>query len=146
MASVFYSAAKKKLCDGTIEWLSDTIKCALVGSGYTPNADHEFMSEITDSPTAELSGTGYVGGFNGSGRKTLASKAINVDNANDRAEFDAADLTWSGINAGTVEYLVLLVEVTTDADSHLICAIDVSSFVTNGGDLTVTWNNEGIFQ
>ena len=146
MSSVIYNAAKKKLCDGTIAFITDTIKCMLVSSAYTPNADDEFVDAITASPSAELSGTGYVAGFGGAGRKSLTANAINVDNVNDRAEFDAADLTWSAIDAGTIKYLVLIKEVTNDAASHLIAAIDIGSQATNGGDITVTWNAEGILQ
>jgi len=146
MASVFYNYAKKKLCDGTVAYLTDTIKVMLVSSAYVPNADHEFVSSITNSPSSELSGTGYVAGFGGAGRKALATKAINVDLVNDRAEFDGGDLTWSSINAGTIAYLVLIEEVVSDTASHLICAIDIGTQATNGGDITVTWNAEGIFQ
>ena len=146
MASFIFNAAMKKLADGTIDFINDTVKCMLVSASYTPDKDHVFVSEITASPSAELSGTGYAAGFGGAGRKSLASKAINIDNANDRIELDAADLTWTAINAGTFKYLVLIKEEIDDSDSHLICAIDITSQATNGGDITVQWNAEGILQ
>jgi hypothetical protein len=126
--------------------LSDTIKVMLVGSGYTPNKDDNFVAAITGGTSKELSGTGYTGGFGGSGRKTLASKAVTQDDANDVAYFDAADLTWSAIDAGTVAYLAVIKEVTSDADSPLLAIVDVTEVVTNGGDYTVTWAADGLFK
>jgi hypothetical protein len=145
MAVVFYNRGKKEILDGTIDLVADTIKVMLVTSGYTPDPDHDFAS----SPAAnELSGTGYASGFAGAGRKTLASKAFAEDDANNRAEFDAADLSWTGIDAGTAAAMVIYKHLTSDAASVLIAYIDTGGFpkTTNGGDLNVTWNAEGIIQ
>lgn len=151
MASGWYNRAKKEIMDGTISLLSDTIKVMLVTSSYTFNPDHDFidMGGANDPADHELSGTGYTGGYGGSGRKTLASKAITEDDPNDRAEFDAADVTWTSINAGTIRAAILIKEGTNDADSKLIAYIDNAAqfpLVTNGGDVTLQWNAEGILQ
>ena len=75
MASLLYPAGLKYLTDGTTVFLSDTIKLMLVNASYVYNAAHAHVSDVVAN---ELSGTGYTGGFGGSGRKTLASKTINV--------------------------------------------------------------------
>ncbi len=120
----------------------------LVGSTYTADADHDYVNPSTY--LQELSGTGYTGGYEGSGRKSLASKTIVEDDANDRAEFNAAPVTWSSINAGTAQAAVMIREraATGDTMSELIAYIDSGGFpvVTNGGDLTFTPNAEGILQ
>ena len=119
-----------------INYLADTaIKMILVTSGYTANRDHDFVSSIGAN---ELSGTGYVAGFNGSGRIALASKTITEDDTNDRANYGAANPTWTGINAGTVAAAIIVKEITNDAASELIAYLDGVAKVTNGGDLTVT--------
>ena len=139
----WYNKGKFSVMNGSVALLTDTIKVMLVNSSASFNADHNFVSDISAN---ELSGTGYVGGFNGSGRKTLAGKTITEDDANDRAEFDANDVSWLAISAGTAAAAVLIKEVTSDADSLLIAYLDFSDLVTNGGDMTLQWDAEGILQ
>lgn len=145
MASGWYNSGKRDIFDGTIDLVNDTIKVMLVDNDYTPNADHDFVDDVS---AEELSGTGYTGGFGGSGRKTLAGKAFATDLANDRAEFTANAITWTAINAGTARYAIFIKEITNDAASRLLFFLDLggSGVVTNGGDLTVTANAEGFAQ
>lgn len=131
-----------------IDLLNDVIKVMLVGSTYTATADDNFASTIIGGQ--ELNGTGYVSGYGGSGRKTLASKVITRDDTNDRAEFSAAPVTWTAINAGTAAAAVIIRERTGTGDtmSELIGYVNTGGFpiVTNGGDLTISWSAEGILQ
>jgi hypothetical protein len=147
--SLVYNQFKSLEADGTINLLTDTIKVMLVGSTYTANADDSFVNPSI-AGGQELNGTGYVGGYAGSGRKTLASKVVTRDDTNDRAEFSAAPLTWSAINAGTIAAAVIIREraATGDTMSELIGYINTGGFpfVTNGGDFTLQWNAEGILQ
>lgn len=150
MTDFHYNEAAKKVYDQTLDMLVDTIKVGLSTSVHVPIRDNDFLDEVgaDDFIDGELTGTGYVAGFGNSGRKTLASKAIVVDKPNDRAEFDAADVTWTAISAGTAAQATLLQEITNDAASIAIMNIDTGGFpiVTNGGDLTIQWNAEGIGQ
>ncbi len=130
-----------KAATGAVDLLADTIEVILLGTGYTPNKDHAFVSDVVAS---ELSGTGYTGGYGGSGRKTLASKTFTQDDTNDLAKFDAADVTWTGINAGTIGFAAISVRKTSDADSPVLAIVDVADTVTNGGDLTIQWHANGI--
>src|SRR3990172_10804047 len=98
MASLSSNRLRRLLLDTGINLLTDTIKVMLTTAAYVPDKDHSFASQVTN----ELSGTGYAGGFGGSGRKALAAKTVTQDDAGDVAYFDAADLTWSAISAGTV--------------------------------------------
>lgn len=138
MANSGYNIATKKMIDGDFNGTSLTIKLLLVGTGYTFDKDHDFVDDVV---AQELSGTGYV-------RKTLASLATSLDNVNDRSELDAADVTWTAIDAATAKAAILYAFVTNDADSWLIGYIDTGGFpiVTNGGDVTLQWNAEGIVQ
>jgi hypothetical protein len=62
---------------------------------------------------------------------------------------DAADLTWGSINAGTAKWCVIYVEGASDATSRLIAAFDLddggAGVVTNGGDLTASFGDDGVF-
>ncbi len=134
MSSGWYNSGKRDILDGTIDLVNDTIKAVLVTSSYTPDADHAFASSLSN----ELSGTGYAGGYNGSGRKTLGTKAFATDTSGDFAKFSAADIVWTAINAGSPKYLVLVKEITNDAATRLIGWLDLGTVSTNGGDLTLT--------
>jgi hypothetical protein len=146
MASVMSNKLRTLLLNNGIDLLSDTIKVMLVNNTYTPDKDHSFVDAITGGSSKELSGTGYTAGFGGGGRKTLASKTVTQDDANDKAIFDATDVTWTGINAGTVGFVVVIKEITNDGLSPILAVIDVSpDVVTNGGDYTAQWAADGLF-
>lgn len=138
MANAGYNFAAKKFIDGALNWASADLRLLLVDAGYTFNKDHDFVDDVVAD---ELSGTGYA-------RKTLAGEATSLDNVNDRAEGDANDVTWTGIDAGTAKAAIIFVQVTNDADSYLVCYIDTGGFpiTTNGGDLSIQFNAEGVIQ
>jgi hypothetical protein len=145
MPSKFYGKGLRKIIDRTIDWVgSVNIKVMLCNASFSFSADHEFVSDIVAN---EISGTGYTGGHNGAGRKALASKTITDDTGNDRIELDAADPSaWTGLNAGTVAWVVVFEQGASDAASQLIGVLDPADLVTNGGDVTLSFNAEGIFQ
>lgn len=144
MASAVYNKGKYQILSGSTDLLNDTIKVMLVDSDYSFDADHNFVSQVSSD---ELSVSGYTGGFNGAGRKTLASKTVTEDDTNDRAYFDAADLTWTSLATGaTIGGAILIKEVTNDTDSVLLAFIDLTNTPTNGGDVTVAWNADGIIR
>ena len=127
-----------------IDFLTNVIQCGLSTSVHVPNKDDTFLDDggADDFLDGELSGTGYT-------RKTLASKTLTYDTANDRVEWDAADVTWTAINAGTAARATTWDNTPgTDNSRRLWLNIDTGGFpiVTNGGDLTIQWNAEGIAQ
>jgi hypothetical protein len=141
MASFIYNKAKEGLLNGTLDLVADNLYAMLVTSAYTANPDHDFVSAIGAN---ELSGTGYS-------RRLLNTKSVIESDANDRAEFTAANLAWSAINAGTAAALVLYKRIggsDNPAVDTLIAYIDSGGFpvVTNGGDLNINWNAAGILQ
>ena len=145
MASTTTNKLRHLLATKALDLVNDSgIKVMLVGSGYTPDKDHSFVDSITGGTSKELSGTGYTAGFGGSGRKALASRAVVRDDTADKVYFDAADVTWAGINAGTIAYVALVKEVTNDADSPLLAILDPADTVTNGGDITLQFAADGL--
>lgn len=127
-----------------IDFLTNVINVGLSTTVHVPNKDDIFLDDVgaDDFIDGELSGTGYV-------RKTLASKTLTYDAANDRVEWDAADVTWTAINAGTAAQATYWDNTgATDAGRRLWLNVDSGGFpvVTNGGDLTLQQNAEGIAQ
>ncbi len=157
MANLVYNTGKLRLVSGAtgeIDLLVDVIKIMALEANDDPDdPDEEFVAGVLGAGDAlELTSTGYTGGFGGAGRLTLASKTLTVDQANNRAEFDAADITWTSISqaaAETLVGLVMLTEITNDAASPVIMAIDTATglpLTPNGSDITVTWDAQGLLQ
>lgn len=147
MASFWYGEALRASIEGSgmtnpIDFLNNAIQCGLSSSTHVPNKDDVFLDDggANDFLDGELSGTGYA-------RQTLASKTLTYDNANDRTEWDAADVTWTGINAGTAAQATYFQNVgAADNARRLWMNVDTGGFpvTTNGGDLTLQHNAEGI--
>ncbi len=138
----FFQSGLRKCLDGTIAFLTDTIKSFLVASSYTPNKDHDFVSNVTEIASV----TNYTNGFGGSGRKTLASKTITEDDTNDRVVFSAASISYGALATGvTIGGQGLCKEVTSDAASPVICFNGLAADVpTNGASITWNWHATGI--
>lgn len=148
MASRAYTSGLTSAMNGTSPYLTTTYKVMLLATAtaYTPNPDHDFISAggANDPDDAELSVSGYTGGFNGAGRKTLASKTISTNDTNDRVEWDAADVTWTALATGqTIEAAVVIVEITNDAASQLVVYLDPTNVPTNGSDITLQFASNG---
>lgn len=136
MASLIYNKGKSKLLKGEIDFEDDTIKCALVTSSYTPDKDTD---EYFDDLTNEVSGTGYT-----TGGKVLTNKSVNEDDVNDRAEFDADDITWT-VATITARAAIIYKDTGVAGTSPLIVYIDFGEdYSTSGADFTVEWDSEGI--
>lgn len=153
MADFVHNTAMTEIAQGgtfPIDLLTDTVKMGLFTSTYVGNRDDDLADEAgaDDFIDGEVTGTGYTAGYGGAGRKALASKTLTVDKANDRADFDAADLTWTAINVGAVDGAVLLIEdhegaAADDTDTRMVAHYDTNFPVTtNGGDLTVQSPND----
>jgi len=121
-----------------VDYLSDTIKVSLhTNASNCADADHDFWDDLDN----ECAATGNYT----AGGATLASKTLVMDTANNRTEFDAADVTWSSATI-TARYGAVYYDTGTDSTSILLCCIDFGEDkVSTGGDFVITWNAEGIF-
>jgi hypothetical protein len=125
MANQLYANAKELFLTAGFNLSSDTIKAALVTNGYTLDAvNHDFLDDL---------GANRVGTDQTLGTKTVTNGV-----------FDAADVTWTAVAAGsTVQAVVLYKDTGVAATSPLIAWIDtITGFplATNGGDITVQWD------
>lgn len=137
VTTTLYNPFKGKGYDGTdIDLVNDTIKVALVGTGYTPSAAHDFWDDVSAN---ESSGGGYT-----AGGAALASKTWSL--SSNTYTFDAADTSWTITSALTARYAVIYKDTGNSATSPLIGYVDLDgTFQLASGTLTITWNASGIF-
>lgn len=87
MASLIFNNALFNQVKGNIDFDSDTFKCMLVTSSYTPDKDvHDFRDDVTNEVAA---GGGYTAGGNAA---TVTVAAI--DTVNDRVEVTLGAVNW----------------------------------------------------
>ena len=144
MANFVYTHAKKLLLDGALDFGSDDIRVMLLMDNTTADTEED-VDTIGDFTTDDE--------FDGAGYSTpglpLAGEATSEDEANDRGEFDANDLTFPSISAGSrpIQAALIYKFVTNKAASIPLAFIDDDFPITpGGGDITFTWNAEGIIQ
>ena len=125
MANRLYPKGAEKLLSGSINLVSDTIKVALLSDAYTYSASHEFLSDVSASALNTA--------------QTLASKAVTG------GVFDAADSVYTAVTAGAnARYLAIYKDTGVAGTSPLIHFVDTVTglpMATNGGDITVQWDN-----
>jgi len=121
--------------DAPIDYLSDTIKCALLTSSYTPNQNtHEFWSDVS---AQEVSGTNYTAGGTALGSKTLSASGTTTT-------LDAADPSWANSTI-TARYAVFYKDTGTASTSPLIAYADFGSNISStNGTFTVVLNASGL--
>jgi len=120
--------------DSPIDFLTDTIRCALCTSSYTPNqTTHEWFSDITN----EVVGTGYTAlGV------ALASKTISASSL--VTTLDAADPSWSSSTI-TARYAIFYKDTGTAGTSPLIAYADFGGNISStNGTFTVVLNASGL--
>ncbi len=140
MANLVYNNFKKEV-NGGIDWddnSSTTIKCMLVTSSYTPDADtHAFKDDVTN----EVTGTGYT-----AGGKEIINRTITVDNVNDIGVYDGDDIEWTSSTI-TARGAVIYKDTGTASTSPLITYIDFGADkISDDGSFTIQWHTDGIFK
>jgi len=144
MASFVYTKAKTKIANQSLNLATSDMRVALVMTNTTADTeeDTEFISGFTTLD--EFNGSGYA-------RQVLTGEAINEDLTNNRAEFNAVDVAFGSLGAGTRQCAAVLVykHVTNDADSIPVAYIDNAAqfpFTGNGSTVNILWNAEEIIQ
>ena len=137
MANVIYNSFKQKIMDGSIDLDTDTIRVALVTSGYTPSQDdHEDYADITNEVA---NGNGYT-----TKGAALANKAVTTDDTDNEGVFDADNVTWAASTI-TARGAIVYKDSGTDATSWFIAYFDFGSDQSSAnGNFIITWNEEGI--
>lgn len=137
VTAFFYGNFFNQLALKTINLDTDTIKCSLHTSTYTPNQDtHDFFNDATN----EVSGTGYTAGGN-----TLANTTLTYTAGTNVFKFDADDTSWAASTI-TARYAVIYDSTPgTAATNPLILYIDFGAdFSSTAGTFTITFDAAGI--
>lgn len=134
MANALYAKGKQKLLSATsaVSLDTDTIKVSLIINTYPQNlSTDEFYTSIS----------AYLAGGASAAMNTQTMAGISVTDG----VFDATDVTFPAVTAGaTCEAVVIWKDTGVAGTSPLIAYIDtITGFplLTNGGDVTVQWDN-----
>ncbi len=143
MASVVYQNAIGKWMSGDLDMNADDIRVALVMTNTTCDTepDVDLMNGFTTLD--ECDATGYA-------RVALANEAVNIDDANDRAEFDADNASFTGLSGNAtrdIQGALVYKHVTNDTDSIPIAFMDFTADIpATATQIDVPWDAEGIIQ
>ena len=120
------------------DWDTDTIKCALATSGYTPDIDtHDFFNDVDGS--FEISAASYT-----AGGKTLTTSAATYDTTSDQIRIDATDPSWTSASF-TAWVSVIYKSTGTSSTSPLIIYIDFGGAETvSSGTFSIQFDSTGI--
>ena len=136
MANVKYNSCGRAIAKNDLDTV--TFKVMFMATSYTPDPDaHVYVSDISAS---RASGTTDI----------ATTLTINVDNTDNRTEFDFTDIVTGTITA-TTGGLVLYIDTGVAATSELLVYNDLlasgvqSNFTVVSGVLTATVNASGIF-
>jgi len=118
-----------------INWLTDTINVALVGSGWTPSpTSNKVWSDVSAN---EVTGTGYT-----AGGQALASKTVTVSGST--TTLSGANVTWADSTI-TARYAVIYKSTGVGSTSMLVGYVDFgSNQSSSAGNFTIAWNAAGI--
>ena len=138
MPSNNYSNGLLEIQRQTINFVTDDIQALVVGSGFSFNKGHTFVSEIS----GEVSGTGYE-------RKSLTNKSISLSTGSpDKIQFNADELIYTDVDVSPDDFtsVVIFKQVTGDADSRLLCVVDIPNISTNGTTITVRFDGNVVME
>jgi len=143
MASLVFNIAKSGLMDGTIDLNSHDIRCALLMTNTTADTDTDVDTVSAITTLDECNSSGYA-------RVALTGEAVNTDDTNDRAEFDANDVSFTGLGGNAsrdIQGVLVYKHVTDDTDSIPICFVDFTADIpSTATQIDIPWNSEGILQ
>lgn len=134
-ASFMFLKAKSKFALAQIDWEDDTFRAMPVDAVPDPDLD-EFVDDLSGDEV-------------GSVRADCANPAVVEDAANDQIELDCDDFTFSSVpTSNTVVGIVIYKQVggddSTEANDPVVCFLDTTDLPTNGGDIDVTVDGEGV--
>lgn len=145
MASAIPNSAKVRLMNGGIDLDTDDIRARLCMTNTTCDTEVDAINDLADYTLIDVAdATGYAD-------VALASEAVNTDDANNRAEFDATDISFTGLGGdASRDYQGVLIYKYVDgtnANDLPICFIDFSADIPlEATQVDVPWDAEGILQ
>lgn len=119
-------------------WGTIDSRVLLVGTGYTPNRDHDFVADVSAS---EIATTNYV-------RLALTGEVTTLDDANDRVLMDADDALWTALGPATggpaVLAAIVFRQTGSDATAPIWFYMNGATTTVNGSNFTYQWASTGL--
>lgn len=138
MAQTVFNVAKARIANGSLDLDTSGLSMLLLkttaAGAYNPDLD-TVSALLAVGGVAECDFTNYV-------RKSLGTVTVTEDDTNDRANVDAANITWTaagGATNNTPVAAVIYQDGASDAARYLVGYYDTNfgSTATNGGDFTI---------
>lgn len=127
MANALFDSARASFLTGALDWSSDTIKACLV-RGYTFNAAHDFLDDVT-----------------GAGGTVVSTSSAFTGKTTTGGVADASDIVFSEAPAGAaIPAIIIYKDGGTDAERALILYGDTGTglpVTPDGSDITVVWSD-----
>ena len=101
MASGIYNRFLGEAWLGNTDLDTDTLKVALLSSGYTFNYDHEVFANVSAN---QITGTGYA-----AGGATLSNASVTINDTSDLVYLDGNDVVWTSSTI-TARYVVVYID------------------------------------
>jgi hypothetical protein len=141
-----YDKMLKFLWDGTIDFDTDTLKCALISSLYQFNPSHYQFSEVSENEIEEIESpdNGYSSGG------AIITGVNIIETSPSMATFTCNNISWTMLIA-TFKYAILYANITRNGVVNpLFGCIDLnfgssSSIVVNGVDYQIQISQDGLF-
>lgn len=145
MASAIPNSALSRILSADMDLNGDDIRARLCMTNTTCDTEVDAINDLADYSTIDVcDATGYAD-------VALASEAVAADDSNNRAEFDATDLSFTGLGGDASRDIqgVLLYQYVdgTDANDLPLCFIDFDSDIpSTATQIDVPWDAQGILQ
>lgn len=145
MASRIYNEALRAIAAGEIDLDAADIRARLVMANTTAGTENDGVVVLSDITTIDAcDATDYVD-------VALEDLAVNKDDANDRAEFDATDVVFAGLGGDATRTAVgVLLYVYVDGSNSNDLAVAYIEFTapiaSAATQITVPWDAQGIIQ
>lgn len=145
MASAIPNSALALLISGGIDLDTDDIRARLCMTNTTCDTEVDAITNLSDYTLIDVAdATGYAD-------VALTSEAVAADDANNRAEFDAADVSFAGLSGDATRAYqgVLLYKYVdgTNANDIPLCFIDFTADIpATATQVDIPWDAQGILQ
>ena len=117
-----YGLAVQSMINKEVDFDTDTVKCLLLKSTYSPNQDtHRYKSDLVVASN-EVTGTNY-----NAGGVTLASKTVTYTAGTNTLMLDSADPAWTALTVTGIRYAVFYVDTGTAGTSALLSYMDFAA-------------------
>lgn len=133
--STAYGLLGTSLCSGSVDWVNDTIRVALLDDTYTFDQDtHQYRNHLS----GELTDLSYTPAL-------VTGMSISYNPTTNVTTLDCNDVTFTELTATDLRYAVWYSDTGTASTSPLICCWDFNvNLNPDTNDVRLTINSAGL--